>query len=181
MKTCPKCGYTRQPEDAAPEYECPRCGIVYAKYKPRPAPKVAAPRVAPVAPPGAPAVSPRELVCRACGALGQTRIHTPGSIWIELLAWAFLLLPGMIYSAWRHTRRGTVCACCDSADLVQVGLPVGQRLLAEFRPGAVVQEGGALSARRAGIADRFFKGLVWTLAGLFAVGLLLGLLAAATR
>lgn len=30
--TCPKCNYTRQPGDTAPAYECPRCGIIYAKY-----------------------------------------------------------------------------------------------------------------------------------------------------
>lgn len=29
---CPKCGYSRQPADTAPESECPRCGIVFAKY-----------------------------------------------------------------------------------------------------------------------------------------------------
>ncbi|MDX9717244.1 MAG: hypothetical protein RBT67_07715 [Thauera sp.] len=29
---CPKCGYVRQESDAAPDYECPRCGIVYAKF-----------------------------------------------------------------------------------------------------------------------------------------------------
>ena len=28
---CPKCGYLRQQIDRAPEYECPRCGVVYAK------------------------------------------------------------------------------------------------------------------------------------------------------
>lgn len=31
MNTCPKCGYTRKPTDTAPDYECPRCGVVYAK------------------------------------------------------------------------------------------------------------------------------------------------------
>lgn len=31
MKVCPKCGYTRRPEDTAPNYECPACGVVYAK------------------------------------------------------------------------------------------------------------------------------------------------------
>lgn len=30
--TCPKCHYVRQPTDRAPEYECPSCGIVYAKF-----------------------------------------------------------------------------------------------------------------------------------------------------
>lgn len=32
-KQCKKCGYVRQPEDAAPDYECPKCGIVYQKFK----------------------------------------------------------------------------------------------------------------------------------------------------
>lgn len=33
--TCPKCEYTRTARDTAPAYECPRCGIIYAKAKPR--------------------------------------------------------------------------------------------------------------------------------------------------
>lgn len=32
--TCPKCHYTRCPEDTAPADECPKCGIVYAKLTP---------------------------------------------------------------------------------------------------------------------------------------------------
>ncbi len=31
MTTCTKCGYTRKPGDTAPDYECPKCGVVYAK------------------------------------------------------------------------------------------------------------------------------------------------------
>jgi predicted RNA-binding Zn-ribbon protein involved in translation (DUF1610 family) len=29
--TCVKCGYERQPSDTAPDYECPKCGVIYAK------------------------------------------------------------------------------------------------------------------------------------------------------
>ncbi|MBL6750265.1 MAG: hypothetical protein ISP90_07065 [Nevskia sp.] len=29
---CPKCGYLRQPQDAGSAGECPRCGVIYAKY-----------------------------------------------------------------------------------------------------------------------------------------------------
>ena len=29
--TCKKCGYERTPADSAPDYECPKCGAVYAK------------------------------------------------------------------------------------------------------------------------------------------------------
>jgi len=34
-KKCLKCGYERQPSDVAPEYECPRCGVVYEKAEQR--------------------------------------------------------------------------------------------------------------------------------------------------
>lgn len=30
--TCPKCQHVRTPTDPGPEYECPSCGIIYAKY-----------------------------------------------------------------------------------------------------------------------------------------------------
>jgi len=29
---CPKCSYVRQPADKAPAWQCPSCGIAYAKY-----------------------------------------------------------------------------------------------------------------------------------------------------
>lgn len=41
---CPKCHYIRQPRDFAPEYECPQCGIIYAKFKPREKPNMATPK-----------------------------------------------------------------------------------------------------------------------------------------
>jgi hypothetical protein len=33
LKNCPKCGYERQPRDTAPDYECPKCGIIYSKFR----------------------------------------------------------------------------------------------------------------------------------------------------
>lgn len=33
MTTCKACGYTRRPQDVAPDYECPKCGRVYAKIE----------------------------------------------------------------------------------------------------------------------------------------------------
>jgi hypothetical protein len=32
MITCPKCNYVRRPADVSPEYECPKCGVIYAKF-----------------------------------------------------------------------------------------------------------------------------------------------------
>lgn len=34
MIACPKCAHVRQATDAGPDYACPKCGIVYAKYTP---------------------------------------------------------------------------------------------------------------------------------------------------
>jgi hypothetical protein len=53
---CPKCSYERRPEDPEPDYQCPRCGVNYAKFtllmnrqaQPSPSPG----RAARAAPPG---------------------------------------------------------------------------------------------------------------------------------
>lgn len=31
-KTCPKCGYERQPDDDTPKEECPSCGLMFSKW-----------------------------------------------------------------------------------------------------------------------------------------------------
>lgn len=33
-KKCPNCEYERQPKETTPDYECPKCGIIYHKYRP---------------------------------------------------------------------------------------------------------------------------------------------------
>ena len=40
--TCPKCNYTRKPTDTVPDWQCPSCGIVYAKFQPAGAAQAAA-------------------------------------------------------------------------------------------------------------------------------------------
>ena len=32
-KRCPKCRYERQPDDSAPDWQCPSCGVAYAKVE----------------------------------------------------------------------------------------------------------------------------------------------------
>ena len=33
MRICPKCGYERKSSDIGPDYECPKCGVIYDKVK----------------------------------------------------------------------------------------------------------------------------------------------------
>ena len=56
MDICPQCGYARQVKDVAPYLECPRCGIVFAKYaKYHPSVEQAASAATPVQEEAAPA------------------------------------------------------------------------------------------------------------------------------
>jgi glutaredoxin len=59
IRNCPKCGYTRKASDSAvPDWQCPSCGIAYAKYleqtqvnasaPPSRAPLISAPAAAPM-------------------------------------------------------------------------------------------------------------------------------------
>lgn len=74
---CPKCGYVRRPEDTAPAYECPACGVVYAKAR-----RVAAPLAveAVSAPAGGRSRGLVLLLC-AVGVLGVVAVGYRG--WLE--------------------------------------------------------------------------------------------------
>jgi hypothetical protein len=62
--------------------------------------------------------------CKSCGHTGKPRIVTGGSIWIELVLWLCFIVPGLVYSLWRLTRRGQRCEKCDSTDLVPTDSPI---------------------------------------------------------
>src|SRR5688572_28893302 len=41
-KPCPKCAYVRKESDTAPDWQCPKCEIVYAKFGQAPPPPASA-------------------------------------------------------------------------------------------------------------------------------------------
>lgn len=62
--------------------------------------------------------------CTSCGHEGPTDQKTKGSIWIEIILWLCFLVPGVIYSIWRHTTRTMVCKSCGASTLVPPSSPV---------------------------------------------------------
>lgn len=124
-------------------------------------------------------VSTEDKICRSCGAVGDAATHTPGSIGIELVLWCFFLVPGLIYSLWRHAKRGAACAQCHSHDLVAVGSPIGRKLMADLHPGVAVRQLAPLTPvewlKNFGIAG--LRAAAYLLLGLLALGLLAKLLA----
>ena len=66
--------------------------------------------------------------CTACGHLGKPRIQTRGSLLIEIVLWIAFIVPGVIYSIWRHTTRGEVCEACGGANLIPPDSPVALKM-----------------------------------------------------
>lgn len=81
-------------------------------------------------------------ICAACGTVGKAKTVTRGSLLIEIMLWLFFLVPGLIYTVWRLTTRGSACASCGSSELVPVTSPRGRELMARYNPTTPVDSPG---------------------------------------
>jgi len=72
------------------------------------------------------------FVCTTCGAIGQVKRQTPGSILIELVLWIAFIVPGVIYSLWRMSARRRACAVCGSTAIVPANSPRGRQITEEY-------------------------------------------------
>jgi len=73
----------------------------------------------------------KEMICAVCGTRGKPKRKTKGSIIIEIILWILIIIPGLIYSIWRHTSRYKACRTCGSADIIPLNSPRGTQLLAK--------------------------------------------------
>jgi hypothetical protein len=78
----------------------------------------------------------KQFICRNCGTIGASTTNTKGSLILEIALYFCMILPGLIYSIWRHASRTTGCKGCRSNDLVPVDSPMGKKLVADLQPGA---------------------------------------------
>ena len=74
----------------------------------------------------------KKMICGNCGTAGKPKLHTKGSIAIEIILWCFFIVPGLIYSVWRMTTKEEVCRTCKQPGLVPLNSPMGQKLIAQF-------------------------------------------------
>lgn len=75
---------------------------------------------------------PSKMICPSCGTQGDPATITRGSIWIEIILWLCLIVPGLIYSLWRLSTRDDVCGACGQKNLIPVNSPNGKRLAKQF-------------------------------------------------
>jgi hypothetical protein len=75
----------------------------------------------------------KELLCTNCGHQGKPRSKTKGAIGIEIILWLFLIIPGLIYSVWRHTSRYKGCPTCGSGNMIPLTSPRSKQILSASR------------------------------------------------
>lgn len=70
----------------------------------------------------------KDWVCIDCRMIGKPKYYTPGSIFIELVLWC-LIIPGLIYTLWRHSAKKKMCRYCGSFELVSPTTPRGREII----------------------------------------------------
>lgn len=70
--------------------------------------------------------SDKPMFCTTCGHEGATKTHTKGNMAIEIVLWLCFIVPGIIYSMWRHGSRQPVCASCGGTTLVPPDSPIAK-------------------------------------------------------
>jgi len=73
----------------------------------------------------------KPMLCKQCGETGKPVVRARGSMGMELLCWALLIIPGIIYSVWRMTTKRKVCRHCGSEQIIPMTSPVAKQMLAK--------------------------------------------------
>lgn len=73
----------------------------------------------------------KNIVCPRCGYTGQPKRITKGHLAVEIAMWLFFILPGVIYSVWRHASRYDGCPACGSDQIIPRNSPMGRKFLLE--------------------------------------------------
>lgn len=62
-------------------------------------------------------------LCLNCLSVGKPQLITKGDIGTEIVLWLCFILPGIVYSVWRHTSRYKGCPICESGGMIPLFSP----------------------------------------------------------
>ena len=71
----------------------------------------------------------KEKFCTRCGTVAKAKRIMKGSILIELFLWLLFLLPGLIYSVWRHASVYHGCPSCAGDSMIPLDSPPARAAL----------------------------------------------------
>lgn len=73
------------------------------------------------------------ILCINCMSKGIPKSHTPGSIFIEIILWCCLIIPGLVYSIWRISSRHGICSTCGSRGIIPLESPLAKKMMEEIK------------------------------------------------
>jgi len=71
-------------------------------------------------------------ICPVCGYKGKAVLKLKGHVSVEIILWILLIIPGFIYSMWRHSSPRYGCPRCISDTMIPICTPEGQKITKEF-------------------------------------------------
>jgi hypothetical protein len=72
-----------------------------------------------------------DQICTRCGHRGEARYDNPGSLAIEIVLWLCFIVPGVVYSIWRHAAAVAICESCGGREFIPANSPIGRKMVAE--------------------------------------------------
>ena len=73
----------------------------------------------------------QEKLCPNCLTTAKPKLYTKGDIGTEIVLWLLFILPGVLYSVWRHASRYKGCPECGHAEMIPTNSPRAAKLRAE--------------------------------------------------
>ena len=98
------------------------------------------PRVSPPTVPSKPPSHPGDWICTQCSYIGHPIRIAPGSGWVEIVIWLFviaqafsfdrpsLLFAGILYTVWRASCKQRACPMCESRAVIPAESPKGLQI-----------------------------------------------------
>lgn len=77
------------------------------------------------------------MICPNCGTQSDPEDVTRGSLGIEIVLWLCFLIPGLIYTIWRHSSKYEACPACHQPGMIPADSPRGKQLAASFSNSAI--------------------------------------------
>jgi len=70
-----------------------------------------------------------KYICDKCHVATDGKRQMDGSMLMEFILWCVFIIPGIIYSMWRHTTVKKGCHECGSKELIPVNSPKAKKIL----------------------------------------------------
>lgn len=69
-----------------------------------------------------------ERICTNCGTKAVPKLITKGNLGLEICLWILVIVPGIVYSIWRHASRYKGCPNCKAPNMIPLDSPMAKKI-----------------------------------------------------